>query len=42
MIKMEKDKQMELKENNDEIKSFEGLSSENTDNEVILPEKKVD
>tara|TARA_B100000212_G_scaffold340587_1_gene321551 strand:+ start:2844 stop:3359 length:516 start_codon:yes stop_codon:yes gene_type:complete len=42
MIKMEKDKQMELKENNDEIKSFEGLSSENTDNEVILPEKQVD
>ena len=39
---MEKDKQMELKENNDEIKSFEGLSSENTDNEVILPEKQVD
>ena len=38
---MEKDKQMELKENN-EIKSFEGLSSENTDNEVILPEKQVD
>ena len=39
---MEKDKQMELKENNDEIKSFEGLSSENTDNELILPEKQVD
>ena len=39
---MEKDKHMELKENNDEIKSFEGLSSENTDNEVILPEKQVD
>ena len=39
---MEKDKQMELKENNDEIKSFEGLSSENTDYEVILPEKQVD
>ena len=39
---METDKQMELKENNDEIKSFEGLSSENTDNEVILPEKQVD
>ena len=39
---MKKDKQMELKENNDEIKSFEGLSSENTDNEVILPEKQVD
>ena len=39
---MEKDKQMELKENIDEIKSFEGLSSENTDNEVILPEKQVD
>ena len=39
---MEKDKQMELKENNDEIKSFEGLSSGNTDNEVILPEKQVD
>ncbi len=39
---MEKDKQMELKENNDEIKNFEGLSSENTDNEVILPEKQVD
>ena len=39
---MEKDKQMELKENNDEIKSFEGLSSEKTDKEVILPEKQVD
>ena len=39
---MKKDKQMELKENNDEIKSFEGLSSENTDNEVIIPEKQVD
>ena len=39
---MKKDKQMELKENNDEIKSFEGLSSEKTDNEVILPEKQVD
>tara|TARA_B100000123_G_C25740880_1_gene433899 strand:- start:4798 stop:5313 length:516 start_codon:yes stop_codon:yes gene_type:complete len=42
MIKMKKDKQMELKENNDEIKSFEGLSSEKTDKEVILPEKQVD
>ncbi len=39
---MKKDKQMELKENNDEIKSFEGLSSEKTDKEVILPEKQVD
>ena len=39
---MQKDKQMELKENNDEIKSFEGLSSEKTDSEVILPEKQVD
>ena len=39
---MQKDKQMEFKENNDEIKSFEGLSSEKTDSEVILPEKQVD
>ena len=39
---MKKDKQMELKENNDEIKSFEGLSSEKTDKEVILPEKQID
>ena len=39
---MEKDKQMELEENNDEIKSFEDLNSEKTDNEMILPEKQID
>jgi len=39
---MEKDKQMELEENNDEIKSFEDLNSEKTNNEMILPEKQID
>ena len=33
---------MESEENNDEIKSFEDLSSEKTDNEMIIPEKQVD
>ena len=39
---MEKDKQMELEENNDEIKSFEDLNSEKTNNDMILPEKQID
>ena len=43
MKKIEKDRKMEDQENTEEIKSFEDLGqSENSENDMILPEKEVD